>query len=356
MGPTVSGLQAELAVERDGFALELALSIEPRSTVALLGPNGAGKSTTIELLTGLLPLDRGSIALDGRILDRPADACFVPPDRRNIGVVFQDYLLFDHLSVLDNVAFGLRSRGLGRRSSRDAARPLLDELDLSALADVRPGRVSGGQAQRVALARALAGGPDLLLLDEPLAAVDVGTRARIRRLLDDHLARFDGPRLLITHDPAEAFALADRLIIIEGGRAVQAGTAEEIRRHPTTPYVAELTGTNLLGGDLEEGIVTIEASGFELMVATAGRGPVQAVIDPRAVSLHLNRPEGSPRNTWQTTVDWVEPLDRTARVRLAAPLPLMVDITRSSVQALDLGPGRPVWAAVKATEITVRPR
>ena len=145
-------------------------------------------------------------------------------------------------------------------------------------------------------------------------------------------------------------------ISVEGGRAVQEGTPAGIRRHPATPYVAELTGTNLLSGALDGGTVTVEGTGFELTTASPARGPVTAVIDPRAVSLHLERPEGSPRNTWCTTIDWIEPLGLTARVRLGAPLPLMVDITQSSAAALGLGPGRSVWAAVKATEIAVRPR
>jgi molybdate transport system ATP-binding protein len=350
------GLEADLAVDREGFSLELALRIEPGSTVALLGPNGAGKSTAVETLAGLLGLSRGSIELGGRVLDRPEDGRFVAPERRNIGVVFQDYLLFDHLTVLDNVAFGPRHRGLGRRAAREAARSVLDALDLADMGQLRPGRLSGGQAQRVALARALAGGPDLLLLDEPLAAVDVQSRGRLRRLLADHLDRFPGPRLLITHDPTEAFALADHLVVVEGGRAVQEGTPAGIRRHPATPYVAELTGTNLLSGTLDGGTVTVEGTGFELTTASPARGPVTTVIDPRAVSLHLERPEGSPRNTWCTTIEWIEPLGLTTRVRLGAPLPLMVDITQSSAAALGLGPGRSVWAAVKATEITVRAR
>ncbi len=357
-----AGLDAELGIVRDGFELDVELSIDPGSTVALLGPNGAGKSTAIGALAGLIPLDRGHVRLGGRLLDEPPTGPFVGPEERHIGIVFQGSLLFEHLSVIDNVAFGLRHRPgpggrwrgrLGRRAAREAVRSLLDALDLVELAAARPGELSGGQAQRVALARALAGEPDLLLLDEPLAAVDVSTRARLRGVLGEHLARFPGPRLLVTHDPGEAFALADRLVVIEDGRAVQRGTPGEVRRHPATTWVAALTGTNLLAGRAGSSRVHLDDHDLVLTAATELDGPVRAVIDPRAVALHRDRPDGSPRNAWATVVDWVEPLGRTTRVRLGAPLPLTVDITPSSAQALGLGPGRAIWAAVKATEITV---
>ena len=361
------GLRADLAVRRLGFQLDVALSVEPGTTLGLVGPNGAGKSTIVEVLAGLVPLDRGRLTLGPRVLDDPATDRFVPPEERNIGVVFQDYLLFEHLDVLDNVAFpfrhragtvsdGGRGRGWGRAAARQAAQPLLDALELTELANQHPRQLSGGQAQRVALARALSGRPDLLLLDEPLAAVDVSTRARLRPLLVEHLTRFTGPRVVITHDPGEALALADHLVVVEGGRVTQRGTGGELQRHPATPWVAALTGTNLLSGRARASRVAIDGSEVTLTVAADVEGPVDAVIDPRAVSLHRERPEGSPRNTWPSTVEWTEPLGPTTRVRLGAPLPLTVDITPTSARDLGLGPGRTVWAAVKATEIAIRPR
>jgi len=360
--PTTAGaLQAELGVDRGDFSLDVQLRVEPGETLALLGPNGAGKSTIVDLLAGILPLDRGHLTLGQRVLDDPSSGCFVAPEDRNIGIVFQDSLLFDHLSVADNIAFPLRHRRgptspRGRRAAKLAAAPLLEALELTELADERPDRLSGGQAQRVALARALAGGPELLLLDEPLAAVDVSTRTRLRRTLVSHLERFAGPRLVITHDPAEAFALADRLAVIEDGRIVQLGHPEELERHPATPWVAALTGSNLVAGHAASSLVTVEGTDFVLTTTTEVEGPVNAVIEPRAVALHRDRPGGSPRNTWPSTVDWVEPLGRITRVRLAGPVPLNVDITPSSAEALELSQGSPVWAAVKATEIRVQPR
>lgn len=349
-------LHADLTVRRpDGFTLDIALTIEAGQTAALLGPNGAGKSTTVEALAGLLAIDDGRITLSGQTLDAPSTDTFVPPDRRNIGIVFQDYLLFEHLSVTDNVAFGLRARGTSRSRANEKALGWLRAFDLTDLADRKPQELSGGQAQRVALARAVAGGPDLLLLDEPLAALDVSTRTSLRRTLVDHLQTFSGPRLLITHDPTDAFALADRLYIVEDGRLTQSGTPEEVSRHPATAYVAALTGTNLLVGHNRGGIITLDGGGFELRSATTQDGPVQAVIHPRAISLHREPPQGSPRNSWQSTIEWIEPLGETTRIQLSDPLPVMVDITPAAAAALELGPGSTVWAAVKATEVTANP-
>ncbi len=363
------GLRATIAVARpsapgdgrpaetgaDRFSLDLSIDIAPGSTVALLGPNGAGKSTTVDVLAGLLPIDRGSIRLGPRLLDDPAAGVFVPPEQRRVGVVFQDYLLFDHLSVLDNIAFGPRSRGAGRTEARAAATDWLERLDLAEFAARRPPSLSGGQAQRVAMARALAIEPEFLLLDEPLAALDVATRSKLRRVLIDHLTSFAGPRLVITHEPADALVMADYIYIVEDGRLTQRGTADQIRRKPATPYVAALAGTNFLTGTNRGGAITVDNSGFELRTSDTGDGPVQAVIDPRAVSLHRQRPDGSPRNTWQTRIEWIEPLGQTTRLQLGAPLPLMADITPAAAAALDLSPGTNIWVAVKATEVAVSP-
>ncbi|MDY7106833.1 MAG: ATP-binding cassette domain-containing protein [Actinomycetota bacterium] len=348
-------LDARIVVRRSAtFTLDVTLRIAAGTTVALLGPNGAGKSTTVDALAGLVALDEGRITLGERVLDNPGADVFVPPDARRVGIVFQRYLLFDHLDVTDNVAFGPRSRGLRRRDARASARRWIDTLGLGDLAGRRPAELSGGQAQRVALARALATEPDLLLLDEPLAALDVTTRARLRRTLADHLAGYGGPRLLITHDPTDAFALADRICVVEGGRVTQEGTPDDIRRHPATPYVAALAGANRLAGTIAAGTVTLDDHPRPLHVAdhhTSGR--VAVTIWPSAIALHTTEPHGSPRNTWSTTVAALEPLGETTRVLLGDPLPLMADITPASATALGLGPGSAVWASIKATEITV---
>ena len=353
---SLGGLRGRMVVERDDFRLDVDLTIDPGTTAALLGPNGAGKSTIVDTVAGLVPLAQGRIELGDRVVDDPERGIFVPAAERRVGVVFQRYLLFEHLNVVDNVAFGPTAQGLGRRRARAIARQWLEAVDLAALAQRRPAELSGGEAQRVALARALAADPEALLLDEPLSALDVATRVRLRRTLGRHLSSYDGPRLLITHDPSDAFLLADRIHVIEDGRITQSDDPETIRRHPATPYVAALAGLNLLTGANRGGELTLDGLTHVLRTAdTRTVGPVLITIHPNAVALHTGRPEGSPRNAWPTSVASVEPLGDITRVVLGDPLPLSVDVTPAATAALGLGPGEPVWASVKATEIGLAP-
>ncbi|HET8740746.1 MAG TPA: ABC transporter ATP-binding protein [Acidimicrobiia bacterium] len=350
-----SGLSAHFTLRRsDGFELRLDLEIPAGVTVALLGPNGAGKSTAVAAIAGLLPIDSGSITLDDVVLDDPDRGVFVPAEDRQVGVVFQDYLLFPHLTVLENVAFGLRSRHVGREEAAARAREWISRVGLDDLAARRPGKLSGGQAQRVALARALATDPRMLLLDEPLSALDVTTRSELRHDLANHLTVFEGPRLLITHDPTEAFLLADQIHVIENGQVTQTGSADEIRLRPRTRYAADLVGSNLLMGTARGGVVDIDGRALHLP-DQAVDGPVLLTIHPTAISIHQLPPEGSPRNSWETTIDRVELLGSRARVRTSAPLPLTVEVTEEARSALNLEPGSHVWVAFKATEVTVQP-
>jgi molybdate transport system ATP-binding protein len=350
------GLGAHLVVSPgNGFQLDIELEIPPGRTAALLGPNGAGKSTAVAALAGILPLEAGHIRLGGAVLDDPARDRFVPVERRRLGIVFQDYALFPHLSALDNVAFGLRGHGADRATARREAGRWLERLELGSLADRRPGDLSGGQAQRVALARALAVDPDLLLLDEPLAALDVTTRAQLRRVLAEHLAAHRGPRLLITHDPAEAFLLADTIYVIEGGRITQAGTADDIRRHPVTRYAADLAGINLMAGVATDGSLLL-ANGHQVAVADrSAHGATLATIHPRAIALYDAEPHGSPRNAWPTVVTALEQVGDRVRVQLGAPVPLTAEITPGAAAGLGLAPSVRVWIAIKASEIDLQP-
>jgi len=350
--PSADGLDARVDVAIGAFRLEVALRVAPGEVVAVLGPNGAGKTTLLGALAGLVPLRAGCVTLGGRVLEDPARGVRVAPERRAVGVVFQGLLLFPHLSVRDNVAFGLRARGVPRRAARALAEQELARVRVADLAGRAPATLSGGQAQRVALARALAIRPDLLLLDEPLSALDVEARAAVRRELRRHLDDFAGPCVLITHEPLEAMALADRLVIVEGGRVTQEGTPAAISRRPRSPWVAELVGLNLHRGRAQGDRVVL-AGGATLAVAAGedADGEVFAVFPPRAVTLHRSRPEGSARNVWPGTVGGLEVTGDRVRVPVDGPVPLVAEVTPAAVAALALARGGPVWAAVKATEV-----
>jgi molybdate transport system ATP-binding protein len=351
----VTGLAGHVVVERDSFRLDVAIEVGPGDVVALLGPNGAGKSTLLRAVCGLVPLTDGRIEVGGTVVDDAASDVFVDPSRRRIGVVFQDHRLFPHLNVVDNVAFGLRVGGVGRAEARAAARAELDRLGLGAYADRRPATLSGGEAQRVALARALAARPTALLLDEPLAALDAATRLEVRAWLGEHLRDHAGPTLLVTHDPVDALVLADRVVVIEAGRVVQEGRAEELGRRPATDYVARLLGINLLRGRADAGRVAL-AGGGELSVPDGGTsGPVLVAVRPAAIAVHTTRPAGSPRNVWSGVVDSVQSIGDRVRVTVAGEPSVQADLTEAAVAELGLRPGEAVWLSTKATELEVYP-
>jgi molybdate transport system ATP-binding protein len=348
-------LDARLRIDRPGFVLDLTLRAAAGEVVALLGPNGAGKSTALRALAGLLPLCGGRLSLDGTVLEDPATGRHTPAERRPVGVVFQDYLLFPHLSALDNVAFGLRCQGLSRQRSRAEAAGWLDRMGLAEHAGDRPAKLSGGQAQRVALARALAVRPRLLLLDEPLAALDARTRLEVRSQLRRHLAEFEAVAVLVTHDPLDAMVLADRLVVIEDGAEVQTGTPAEVARHPRTDYIARLVGLNLFQGTGSGDHLVTLPDGLELATAEAVAGPAFVAFPPSAVTLHRARPEGSARNVFALTVSGLDLHGDQVRAELTGPLELAADLTPAAAAELDLAPGSAVWAAVKATQTHAYP-
>jgi molybdate transport system ATP-binding protein len=270
-----------------------------------------------------------------------------------VGVVFQDYLLFPHMSCLENIAFGLRNRGWKRDRALEQARVWADRVGLSDLGR-RPSELSGGQAQRVALARALVTEPGLLLLDEPLAALDVTTRTELRRWLGEHLEGFAGPRILITHDPTEAFLLADRVCVMEAGRITQVGSAEDIRLRPRTHYAADLAGSNLLRGKATSGIGDV--AGHSIHIADHGiDGAVLLTVHPHSISVYPEPQVGSPRNTWSTSIEEIEEMGDRVRFTTGPPVALTVEITREAAVELNLDSGQNVWVAVKATELGVEP-
>src|SRR5216683_4940184 len=347
-------LDAAVRLSLGALELDMELAIDEGEIVALLGPNGAGKTTLLRAVAGLVPFGAGHVRLDGKVLEDVANGEYVPTEWRPIGVVFQDYLLFPHLSALDNVAFGLRSRGMGRRMAGEKAVKWLDRVGLGSYADAKPAELSGGQRQRVALARALAPDPHLLLLDEPLAALDATTRAEVRRDLKQHLGSFPGLRLVVTHDPLEAVALADRLIVMENGHLVQTGTAAEVTEHPRSQYVADLVGVNLLRGEAGNGSVKL-ASGQVVAAAGAELGDVFVVVHPRAVAIHRTHPEGSPRNVWSGRASSIELMGNRVRVRIDGAVPLVAEVTAAALRELNLVEGGEVWLSFKATDVGVYP-
>jgi molybdate transport system ATP-binding protein len=349
-------LAAEIRVRRGTLDVDVDLDVADQQVLAVLGPNGAGKSSLLRVLAGLLEPDAGRTVVDGnQVWDDVAAGVHVPPHQRALGMVFQDALLFPHLSVGENVAFGLSTRGTRRAEARRSAEDWLRRVGLEGLGDRRPGELSGGQAQRAALARALVGDPRLLLLDEPLSALDARTRLTVRAELRRHLAEFPGSTVLVTHDPVDALALADRVVVVEEGHVVQAGTPLEVSRAPRTDYVARLVGLSLLPGTGAGRSVRLEGGG-EVAVAEETSGPVFAAVRPESVALYLSRPAGSPRNVWPARLAGATPHGATVRCELAGEVPLVADVTAAAFAELALVPGSQVWATVKASEVAVYAR
>lgn len=352
------GLDARLVVDRGGFALDVTLTVRPGEVLALLGPNGAGKTTALRALAGLTPLTGGHLRLDGDTLEDPATRRRAAPENRPVGVVFQDYLLFPHLTALENVAFGPRCHGMPRAAARALAAGLLDRMGLADHAGAKPRRLSGGQAQRVALARALATGPRMLLLDEPLAALDARARLDVRAELRRHLAAFEAVAVLVTHDPLDAMVLADRLVVIENGRPVQEGTPAEVARRPRTDYIARLVGLNLYRGEAAARTVRL-APGLGLATAEDLDGPAFVAFPPGAVALHAER-AAAGAGAWPAEVAGMESHGDRIRVALtgsgpAAGLPLAADLTAVAVAELALAPGDTVWVSVGLTDTHAYP-
>jgi len=347
------GLQATIAVALDGFALDIEVDVGRGETVALLGPNGAGKSTTVRALTGLAPLDRGRIVLDGVVLDEPGAQVFVPIHEREIGVAFQDAVLFPHLDVAHNVGFGL---GPGDRSTQ--VELWLKRLGLAGFSNRRVADLSGGEARRVSIARALAMQPALVVLDEPFAGLDIGARNELRRMLGESMHESNAARLLITHDAAEAATLADRILILEQGQITQSGPPNEIQQRPASRYAADLMGVNLFEGLADQGQVQVPstdgAAGIGFTISDPSvHGPVRLTVSPAAVALHRDPPGGSPRNAWAARVVDVHQLGEIVRVHLDDPVPLVADVTPGAIDELSIRPGATIWVAIKATSFSV---
>jgi molybdate transport system ATP-binding protein len=345
-------LAARVITSLGTLELDVAIAAEPGAVVAIVGPNGAGKTTLLRALAGLLPLRAGQVELQGRVLEDVASGINVPPEQRPVAMMFQEGMLFPHMTARDNVAFGLRARGIARRDARERAEQWLIEVGMREHASARPSQLSAGQRQRVALARALVTDPRLLLLDEPLAAVDVSARVDLRRTLREQLSRHHGIRLLVTHDPLEAMALASRLVVVEGGRVTQEGSMSDVAARPRSSWVAAMLGVNLYRGDAVEGGVQVTPD-VAIAAVTEVRGLAFAVVHPRAVQLHRNRPEGSARNVWAGRTESLDHEGDRVRVRVRGELPVVAEVTPAAVKELGLATGDEVWVSLKATEVQV---
>ena len=357
-------LDARVVVPRAAFDVDVSLGAHRGEIVALLGPNGSGKSTVLQAIAGLIVPQWSQIELAGRILAERASTSRVPPNRRRIGLMGQDSLLFPHLTVLENVAFGPRSSRSRRDAARAKAQDWLERLDLGELARRRPAQLSGGQRQRVALARALAAEPDLLLLDEPLAASDVRTAGEVRQLLREHLRAAGQTTIVVTHEVLDAAVLADRVLVLNEGRVIDSGPTSRMLTEPGTEFGAALAGLNLMIGTAAAGGTAlrtesgITASGIA-EVALADGMPAAAVFSPSAVAMFTDPPDGSPRNRWPGTVLTVEPGPSAVRLRIVltgSDVVVAADVTPAAVAALPLAAGAQVHVEVKATQVRLYTR
>ncbi|MFB9382873.1 sulfate/molybdate ABC transporter ATP-binding protein [Pseudonocardia petroleophila] len=357
-----TGLEARIVVRRPAFTLDVSITAAPGEVLAVLGPNGAGKSTLLGVLSGLLRPDEGFVRVGDRVVTDTAAGVHVPPHRRGVGLLAQQALLFPHLSALDNIAFGPRARGMPRREAQERAEELLAGVDAAALGDRKPSQMSGGQQQRVALARALAPEPGLLLLDEPLAALDVDATPAMRALLR-RVVR-DGKRtaVLVTHSALDALVLADRVVVLTDGRVVEVGGTRDVLARPRSPFTARIAGLDLVPGVRDAAglrtpdglLVSGRADGVEVGDAAV------AVFPPSAVAVYASPPEGSPRNVLPVRLAAIEPRGDVVRLRAgAAPGGpawvdgLAADVTPAAVADLAVEPGADLWFVVKATEVAI---
>ena len=376
-------LDAKLLVHRGPFTLDAAVTVAAGETLALLGPNGSGKSTMLAAIAGLLTPDRGTVTVNGRVLTRASVSAgrvhLVPAHRRRIGLLGQDPLLFPHLSALENVAFGPRSRGIDVAVARARARKWIDAVGLNGFAERKPAELSGGQQQRIAIARVLATEPEVLLFDEPMAALDVQNASLVRTLLRERLAgrastaterAMAAPpaTIVVTHDVVDAMVLADRVAILEEGRIIDVGEVARVLGQPANLFAATLVGLNLLDGIVETPDFVRASDGR--LFASAGQLPpvgtdVSVVFPPSAVALHSAHHESEPPepvaskpavpNSWRATVDLLEPGVRGIRIAMRSDT-VVAEVSPADLLTEHVSPGRAVTASIDAAFVTVYPR
>jgi molybdate transport system ATP-binding protein len=329
-------------------------------TLALVGPSGAGKSTLLKAVAGLVRPQEGRIVFRELAWFESGSGFHLPPESRSIGMVFQDLALFPHLDVLDNVAYGCRRPGRGRDWSLRRAGETMELFGIGYLARARPRALSGGEAQRVAVARAVASDPVMLLLDEPLSALDPHTKARVSVELWGHLKELHLPTIVVSHDFADVVGLADRVAVMEDGRIVQAGRSHDLLEGPASPFVAALTGVNFFPGvaatrgDLTE---IRSADGDATFLSTeSATGPVGAVVFPWEVSLSMQAPEGSALNRLAGPVRRISGVGNRVRITVGSTPAVVAELTDESLHRLGISPGVTVVDSWKATGTRLVPR
>ena len=354
-------LDLQVAKRLGELALEARMVVADHSVMVLVGESGSGKTTLLRLLAGLIDPDHGRIVVDDQIWFETGPGRSLAAARRPVGFVAQDYALFPHLDVAGNVGFGLRALGVAAKQIGARVAEALERLGIAALARRRPHQLSGGQQQRVAIARALVLEPRLLLLDEPLSALDAQARRAIRGELRRLLVELPCSTLYVTHSPAEALAFGERITVLEAGRVSQQGSREDLMRHPRSAYVAEFLGVNFFKGSRvagsAEGVTRIALPHGELWIAGAAvDGEAAALVHPREITLSLERPGGTARNVFAGAIEELmpePPAGELVRVSLASSPPLIAEVTRAAVEALGLRPGMQVFASFKAASVVV---
>jgi molybdate transport system ATP-binding protein len=347
-------LEVDIRKQLREFGLGIAFTVEAGETLVIIGPSGSGKTSILAQIAGLLEPDEGRIAVGGRVLFDSRQGVNVPPEKRHLGYVLQEYALFPHMTVLRNIEYGMAARGMPRDDIATRTAETMRMLGITHLAGIRPGRISGGERQRVALARAIAAGGEALLLDEPLAALDAQTRQTARGDLRSVVRSVDVPAVFVTHDYVDALAFGDTICVIDRGEVVQMGTQEDLLLRPKARFVAEFMGVNFLHGTAQPphgGVSKVLVNGLEVSTTVEEPGEVFLAFSPADVTLSSTPPAGSAQNVFPARVTALLQLGTRIRVDLDAGFPLVAELTPASVARLRLEIGSQVCASFKATAI-----
>ena len=350
-------LSVEVKKKLREFPLEIGFEVKPAETLVIIGPSGCGKTTTLNLISGLLDPDEGRMALGDRVLLDCASRVSVPTEQRRIGYVFQDFALFPHMTVKENVAYGLRARRRPKAEIPKKVDEVLGLVGITHLRERRPGALSGGERQRVALARAIACDAEILLLDEPLGSLDAQTRNQVRGELQRMLRVIGRIAIMVTHDYIDALTFGDKICVMDRGRVLQMGPREQLLHHPKSRFVADLTGVNFFEGTIssgaEDGLAEVWV-GDSCLHAASGRrdmGGVLVAFFPSDVTIGRERPTGSARNVFQSQIREIIHMGDKVRLSLNGALPMSAEVSADALDELSVREGDTVYASLKATAI-----